>query len=167
MGHWAEKEIKKMAQLGIINGDGKGNFMPEKSITRAELAAIISRALELKGSTNNFSDVSADSWFKDAVSAVCENGYMNGYDGLFRPYDMITRQEMAVVLLNISKTKTFEEKNDLKKYSDSDEIAGWAIEAIDFATISGLMKGISEDVFNPKGMITRAQAAVILSRIIE
>ena len=53
------------------------------------------------------------------VNTAVELGYIHGSgNGMFRPYDMITRQEMAVVLLNISKTKTFEEKNDLKKYSD-------------------------------------------------
>ena len=167
LGHWAEKEITQMAQMGIINGDGKGNFMPEKSITRAELAAIMARAFELKGNADIFSDVSDDSWFKDAVFAVCENGYMNGYNGLFRPFDKITRQEMAVVLLNISKTKNFEMKTELRVYSDSDEVSEWAKEAVDFTVLSGLMNGVSEDIFNPKGMVTRAQAAVILSRIIK
>jgi len=166
-GHWAEKEILAMNQKGILQGKGNNTFLPEENITRAELAAIISRALNLKGNANIFDDVAEESWFKDSVSAVYENGYMNGFNGLFRPFDVITRQEMAVVLLNISKDKSYEVNTELRVYSDSDDIADWAKEAVNFASSSGLMNGVSEEVFAPKGMVTRAQAAVILSRIIE
>lgn len=166
-GHWAENEITLMAKRGILNGKGNGKFMPDESVTRAELAAIISRAFELTGDKNVFKDVAENDWFKGDVLAVYENGFMNGYNGLFRPYDNITRQEMAVVLFNISKTNEFEKKNEVKVYSDSGNVAEWAKEAVDFVYSSGLMNGVSEEIFSPSGWLTRAQAAVILARIIE
>jgi len=48
-GHWAQADIEHLAQLGLIRGDEQGNFMPDKPITRAEVAVIISRLLKLFG----------------------------------------------------------------------------------------------------------------------
>ena len=48
-GHWAQADIEHLAQLGLVRGDEQGNFMPDKPITRAEVAVIISRLLKLLG----------------------------------------------------------------------------------------------------------------------
>lgn len=165
-GHWAEKEIKTMAQKGVINGKTENIFAPDQGVTRAELAAIISRTYGLKGTVNQFADVDEGAWFKEAVSAVYESGYMMGDGrGNFRPNDCITRQEMAVVLKKI--LKGTENKNEDKVFADSDKIADWAYDAVEFAYKSGLMQGVDEENFNPQGFVTRAQAAVILLRMTE
>lgn len=48
-GHWAEEYIKKLADYGIVCGDEKGNFNPDKPVTRAEVAKMISNALLILG----------------------------------------------------------------------------------------------------------------------
>lgn len=48
--HWAYKDIEKLSKLGVIKGDDKGNFNPDKPATRAEIAAMLSRLYDaIKG----------------------------------------------------------------------------------------------------------------------
>lgn len=65
---------------------------PNGKITRAEVATIFFRLLDddtrakYWSSENNFSDVSADKWYNNAVSTLCNMGVIGGYaDGTFRP----------------------------------------------------------------------------------
>lgn len=46
-GHWAEKQIEEMAKLGIIKGYEDGSFKPDKAVTRAEVAAMLCRAINV------------------------------------------------------------------------------------------------------------------------
>ena len=48
-GHWAQKHIDKLAKYGIVNGDGTGNFNPDKPVTRAEAAVMVANALTYIG----------------------------------------------------------------------------------------------------------------------
>ncbi len=47
--HWAAGSIERLAKLGIIAGDGQGNFRPDAPITRAEVVALLDRVLKLLG----------------------------------------------------------------------------------------------------------------------
>jgi len=47
--HWAASSIERLAKLGIIAGDGQGNFRPDAPITRAEVVALLDRVLKLLG----------------------------------------------------------------------------------------------------------------------
>ena len=164
-GHWAEAEIIEMSKKGILNGKSDSTFAPDESVSRAELAAIIARTFGLNGTGNNFADVPGDAWFEGYVNAVYEKGYMSGYKGSFRPDDKITRQEIAVVLFNIAKDMGISASGENKSYSDSDNIPDWAKEAVEFSSAAGLMQGVDSESFKPEGNVSRAQAAVILSRI--
>lgn len=165
-GHWAEKEIAQMAEKGIVNGKAEDIFAPDDKITRAEIAAIITRAFDLSGGENVFSDVDDGAWYKDAAAAVYKSGFMSGSEGKFRPNDHITRQELAVLLTNIAKAKNIEPKAVDTAFEDEAEIADWAKESVGYAAACGLINGVSGNRFAPKNEATRAQAAVILSRII-
>src|SRR5690606_9940634 len=68
--HWAASTIKQMAAKLIAKGVNDTEFAPQQSITRAELATLIVRALgiEEKG-TSQFADVEAGSWYAPAVAA--------------------------------------------------------------------------------------------------
>ncbi len=45
-GHWAEKTIEELAEMGIAHGDGNGNFRPDDPITRAEAATLVRNAVK-------------------------------------------------------------------------------------------------------------------------
>lgn len=168
-GHWAENEIIELAEDGIIKGRSETEFVPEDSMTRAEFAALIRRALNLQtvAYQNTFHDV--DGWFADEVQAVVQAGIMSGdTDGNFRPDDAITRQEMAKVIVNAYRYRTginTVQAPDIA-FDDSGEIALWASEYVKQAVGLGLLNGMGDNMFSPLSNMTRAQGATVISRLI-
>jgi len=168
--HWAEKEIVELAEQDIIKGVTEDEFMPDKSITRAEFTALIVRTLglQLADYKNGFNDVKETDWFAQEIQTALENGIISK-DEMFRPNDTMTREEMTKVMVEALKNATGEEdleKADLGQFKDENEISGWAKEYVAEALHTGLIKGISEDEFSPKTNATRAQGAVMIHRLL-
>ncbi|MCL2838841.1 MAG: S-layer homology domain-containing protein [Oscillospiraceae bacterium] len=174
-GHWARNEILAMHARGVVNGTGGGLFQPDNNITRAEFAAILVRALGLPQNYNGnsgeiFNDVAASDWFADVVAVAFNAGLVAGFDdGNFRPNSIITRQEMAVMLMRAWEVSGFETVNsaDLSMFADASEIADWAAPAVATAVGAGLMTGVGSNEFSPQTHATRAQATVVISRLLE
>ena len=164
-GHWAEASILKMVKKGIIYGKSDTEFAPEDKITRAEFAALISRMLNLSGSEYEFNDVDKNSWYAQSISAVATAGFMSGFEGDFRPMDNITREEMAVVISAIAAQKEikYEEKDIV--FADEENISDWAKEAVSAAAKLGIIQGMDDNKFVPKGDASRAQTVVMLARL--
>ena len=168
--HWAEKEIVELAEKDIIKGVTEDEFMPDKSITRAEFTALIVRTLglQLADYKNGFNDVKETDWFAQEIQTALENGIISK-DEMFRPNDTMTREEMTKVMVEALKKATGEEdleKADLGQFKDAEEISGWAKEYVAEALHTGLIKGISEEEFSPKTNATRAQGAVMIHRLL-
>ena len=96
--------VEAAAFEGWVLGYPDGTFAPGGLISRAEIAAIVTRAFGFLSSgvgESPFSDVSAGEWFYDEVLAAWAGGAVNGYpDGSFLPGAHITRAETAQVLFN-------------------------------------------------------------------
>lgn len=97
--------VELLSALDIIVGDDLGNFNPDKTISRAEMAAIICRIKGLEASANaakgatKFDDVAADHWASGYVNVANQNGVIAGYgDGKFGPEDEVT-YEAAVKMV--------------------------------------------------------------------
>ena len=166
-GHWAEDEIDKAYSSSIVNGDDDGRFRPDDGITRAEFAAIISRALKLSGGKDGFSDVRPEDWYSSAVNACAENGIISGFDGMFRPSDTITRFEMAVIIANAySFLKKDAQTGAAEKFADKSEFPDWAAEAVDACVSAGLLSGMTDNTFEGLSDTTRAQAATVILKLI-
>ncbi|RAW15073.1 hypothetical protein DC345_13560 [Paenibacillus taichungensis] len=103
---WAREAITKATAAGYMHGNAAGDFMPGRSITRAEMAVIIERILKTQEATaettavpNEAADLTQH-WAREAVQRVLAAGIMSvSQDGAFRPNDAVTRAE-AVTLLN-------------------------------------------------------------------
>lgn len=109
--HWAYPEVTAAAQLGLVNGVGDGSsFAPEKLITRAQMATMISRSLDLvlgwsppppgpEEQQRRFSDVPGDYWAAGAISRTADLGLLNGTgDGRYLPEDSSRRAHAAAVV---------------------------------------------------------------------
>ena len=98
---WFADSIMKLSGKDIITGYPDGTFKPNKSITRAEFATIVSKYIKNpKVANETFSDVPMNHWAKDAIAKVKAEGWISGYnDGTFRPDAPITRAE-AVSIVN-------------------------------------------------------------------
>lgn len=97
--------VNALHEYGIINGDNKGNFNPNSSVTRAEAAAIICRLLGIEedakqASTTSFTDVPTNHWANGYVAKAAEQGIINGYgNGKFGPSDSVTYAQMIKMLV--------------------------------------------------------------------
>lgn len=97
--------VEVLAELGIFQGDAKGNFNPDNSITRAEATAVICRLLgveeEAKSMTQQiFSDVPSSHWAVGNIAKAAELGIVNGYgNGCFGPSDSVTQEQIIKMLV--------------------------------------------------------------------
>ncbi len=172
--HWAVNEVVYLYENQIINGFSGNIFMPDRSITRAELAAMLAKALRLdSGSASaeqQFSDVSRDHWAFSAVAAATEAGLMIGYSsGEFRPDAPIVREELALVMmraLSYPQEIAAGTTENLDRFNDKSQIPGWSAAAISQAIETGLIQGISENSFGAGMYATRAQVAVMTYRML-
>ncbi|OJE39271.1 S-layer protein [Bacillus tropicus] len=93
-------EVLAVTELGIFTGDEKGNFRPKDTLTRAEMAQVLTRAfgLQVKGSAG-FKDVPKGHWAENAINAVGSNGISVGDGkGNFAPNMKVTREQYAQFL---------------------------------------------------------------------
>ena len=169
--HWAKDDIEFMANNGIVNGVDDETFNPEANITRAEFTKLIVKTMGLAEVeyANTYYDIMAEDWYSGFVQAASNEGYISGYDGLFRPNDYITREEIAKIIVsayNSKMNKTLEIGGALY-YSDIESISAWAYDYIVEASNEGFINGITETEFAPKQNATRAQAVVMLKRLFD
>ena len=167
-GHWAEEDIKIMYQKGIITGVTNTIFEPDREVTRAEFATMIVKSLGITSEISaGFKDVTPGVWYESYVNAAAQAGLIVGFSGEFRPDDLITREEMAVILAKayqyLGKQAV---EGGIEKFSDKDDISDWAYSYVDAVTAAGLIQGITSETFAGKEHATRAQAASVLLRLI-
>lgn len=159
-------EAVKFVNLGnLMDGIGDGKFAPDTHLTRAMLAQILyNHAGSPSVSKDNrlFLDVPDGIWYADAVSWAASSGIVNGYGGgLFGPENLVTREQMTVMLWRCSGSP---EAADISlPFSDSHQISDYARGAISWAHVNGLVVGDGSGLLAPNGQVTRAQAAQILT----
>ncbi|GMK37453.1 hypothetical protein PCCS19_05070 [Paenibacillus sp. CCS19] len=102
-GHWADAAIRALHRAGIVNGTGNGSFHPDQAITRAEMAAILARVLNMSEANGapKFSDISGH-WAADNIAQLNQAGIVNGVsDGKFAPNDTATRNESVTIIMRM------------------------------------------------------------------
>lgn len=168
--HWAKQAIERAAGLGIVNGYTDGTFRPQENVTRAEFTVMMGRALEFKSTSDavlsDFADLGRiPDWAKPFISEARKAGIITGYeDNTFRPNHSINRSEMAVMAI-----RALEKEIDqgLKPtFADADSIAAWAQPSVAAAAEAGLINGRSNNRFVPAANATRAEAAVMILRLV-
>jgi hypothetical protein len=169
-GHWAEFYISKVFNEHIITGYPNGRFQPDKAVTRAEFIAMVNKVYDLDNQDREesvyYNDISYTSWYYNDVSTAIALGYAAGYsDGTFKPDSPITRQEAAVMLSNLMPAP--KKGGNLKSFSDVKKLDAAATEAFTKLIGKGYIGGYSDKKLHPSDPVTRAQAAKMLSDIID
>lgn len=163
-GHWAQNEVTDWVDKGLIQGYADGSFKPDNSLKRSEFMALINRAF---GFTETapvaYKDLSTSNWAYTEVAKAVKAGYISGYsDGTIGTGKTISRQEAAVIINRLLKLDAAQTG---ALFSDSKDIAAWALDSVNAVAAAGVMKGYSEDnSFRPGREITRAEAVVSLTR---
>ncbi|WP_375102433.1 Ig-like domain-containing protein [Paenibacillus sp. RS8] len=149
---------------GYILGYADGSFNPERMITRAEMATILARlwGKNEAQATSAYKDVNTTYWALQSISVVTAQGLMKGYeDGSFKPNQLITRAEMAIIVERLL------DKAQSGTSSFKDISSGhWAKNAIDAAKAAGIINGYLDGTFRPNQTLTRAEAVVIINRLL-
>jgi|GEM_PF-3986742 len=150
-------------RTAYLQGYDTGQFMPEKSLTRAEMATILNRVLTQKAVSTTASDYpdTRSHWAQEAIRTAGEQGWMRGYpSGNFEPQRSMTRAEFAQVLFNVlGLTET-------AGSSYTDVSNHWGAVAIAAVEREGLLSGYPDGTFQPDKLITRAEAVHVMNKLL-
>ena len=168
-----QEAIKILAAKGIISGASPTEFSPDAPITRAEIAALITRTLSKldANADGGFSDVKSNEWFFGAAGSAKRHGIMAGTaETVFSPNVNIPKDQIVAVAARVLKTEQgYRVPNDsvayLAKYSDNTAIADWAKSDVALATKLNLVVQRTDGSFSPATTMTRGDAAIILYRM--
>lgn len=170
---WAKEAINTLTSMGIINGDGKGNFNPSGTITRAQFVKLLVTALGLPESpVGSFKDVSPDDWYYRYIMTACRYKIVEpDKNGMFYPDKPITRQDIVYYSSRAIKTAGLNLYQPplytLSEFTDYDEIEPYARSAFAQMYHAGIVNGTGNKRLGPKNPATRAEAAVIVYRIVK
>ncbi|MBR1970816.1 MAG: S-layer homology domain-containing protein [Clostridia bacterium] len=167
--HWAQDAIDIVVKKGIMEYPQEGNFQMDRLVTRAEFIYYVAKAAGLTESSyqNEFTDVNSGDYYAKMLQSAVDAGIISK-DENFYPNRNVSREEICKIVTLAA--KAYNEEGSLEnidKYTDKTNMASWAVPYIRAAVNSGLLIGVSETEFMPKGMVTRAQTAVIIKRILD
>ncbi|QHW29527.1 hypothetical protein GZH47_00875 [Paenibacillus rhizovicinus] len=168
---WAAKEIEALAARGIVEGTSATAFNPKTAISRGEFLAQLIRLLELDAAfKDSFADVPTSSPYYQELGIARALGIVEGVGGnKFLPETQISREDMAVILKRaldrIPGKLPLVQAKAIDAFKDGAKIAAYARDGVAYMLSVGLLQGNGDDTLNPKGSLTRAEAATILYRI--
>jgi hypothetical protein len=172
---WYTPYAECVYQNGLMTGTSTTPmlFSPNTPITLGMIVTILycmAGNPDVSGLPNPFTDVAGGKYYTDAVKWAAANGIVSGYGkGNYGPEDNITREQLAVILINYEK---FSGKIPLdvlmdREFADWNDISGWARDAVNRLTIQGIISGKPGNLFDPAGEATRAEVATMLTRFIK
>ena len=167
-GDWYYEAVQFVQERGLMNGYSDGRFGPNDTLSRAQLAQILFNKEGRPGVNYllTFSDVASEAWCTEAIRWAASQGIVGGYgDGTFGPNDPITREQLAVMLWRYSGSPAATGKE--LHFNDTDEISGFALEALRWAVENGILNGYGDGRLGSQGQATRAQVAQMLKNFIE
>lgn len=180
--HWAKNEIYEMAEKWIILGRGDGTFAPDDEIIKSHAFLMFSRLMGfydkendeiIQSAIDEFSGILEENGIKQAKSEIAfivkleiismEDVILilgNGQEN-----EKLTREEAAYILVKLlndeDKLSTFISEI----FKDTNDVDEKYIKHVEYVKSIGLMLGMDEENFVPKGYVTRAQIATMLYRI--
>lgn len=161
---WYAPLLETEAHNRYINGYGDAMFAPENLMTRAQAATILYNLLVSKerGAYDvSFTDVAEDAWYYEPIMTLASYRVLSGYgDGTFNPERSVTRAEFVTMLARIF---GMEEGNI--SFSDVSK-SGWEAPYVATAVAKGWVLGYEDGTFRPYNGITRAEAVVIVNRVL-
>lgn len=169
-GHWASAAIASAVSRGWMDGTTANTFSPDASLTRAQAAAILTRALlpdaGSAGSPSGFADVPASHWAGGAIAAARQAGIVDGVSAdRFEPEAVLTRAQMAAMLARALQLGNGPAAG-MAAFVDV-PANNWAFLYIQALTGRGILQGYETGLFRPDSPIGRAEMAVLMNRLAE
>lgn len=172
---WSHEGIDYCVRRSLMVGTGVGTFSPGMNCSRAQIVQILYNLSGDKTDYGNyylpFTDVAPGAWYYDAVAWAYDNDVVSGTSATtFAPNDVITREQMAVILYGYTAEFAPEFTGNaasLNTFPDAGSVANWAYAAMSWAVGNGLISGMGSggvSYLAPQGSATRAQASAIIMR---
>ncbi len=166
---WFYDDVMFVYEKGLMNGAGQNTFEPDGLTTRGMLATILWR---LEGSPahaggSSYNDVAAGRYYTDAIGWSTDKGIYTGFgEGVFRPDEAVTREQLAAVLCRYAEYKGLDVKAaaELDRFADADQVSDWSAAALKWAVGGGIVNGQGNNILNPQGAAQRADIAAMLHR---
>jgi len=172
--HWSKNAVEELLKKDAIPFE-EDKFMPETAVKRSEFALMLHNALDLKiyyfvepDIMDYFDDINQDASYASAViDLVSANVFQSG--GSFNPEGTMKREEMVHYIMQAYKYKMGDDYAMIKigppAFNDADNITAEYSGDISLAQHYGLILGTGDNMFEPKKAATRAEAAVIISKL--
>ena len=170
-GHWADKAIHNAAALELVKGVGNNKFDMVSPMSRGQLATVLHRLSQGKTDyETTFQDVAEGKYYTEGVAWAAKAGVVTGYTAdIFAPEDVITREQLAVMLARYAKLIGMDTKADAKsldQFADGKNTGSWAVDGVAWCVENGILQGKGGNVLDPTTNVTRAEVAVMLDRFI-
>ena len=166
-GHWAEAAIERWTDYGVVQGKSAGFFDPDADMTRAEMAQMYVKLLNLteKADISRFVDIPAGAWYVDAVAKCAAAGILKGTSATeISPNATVTREQMFVTFgraVGIAPVETTD-----ASLRDLEDVSDWAQGTVNALLEAGYLSGTGDNLLEPLKEITRASATTLLDKTI-
>lgn len=171
--YWAYDAATKLMAKGMMSPTKEGFFAPEALFTREMFVSALwhMSGKPVVNAILTFKDVTEGSDGAEAIRWAAAEGIVSGYNNeKFGPEDSMTREQMAKMVY------TYVQKYDMGfkgmwmfrlPYDDAKNIADWAFEPMHWMVANHIIQGVTPTLLIPQGTVTRAQGAVMLSRLLD
>ena len=168
---WYAGAVNTVSARGLLDVRSESRFAPGESLTRAELVTALYRLAGMPAASAGaaFPDVPRSSGCYDAVSWAASAGLVSGMpDGRFAPDRGITRAQLAAMLYRYSAYSgaSVAAGSGIATYADWRQVGAWCREPLSWAVGTGLLRGKPGNRLAPSGVVTRAEGAVFIQRLL-
>lgn len=166
---WSHDALVFAVENDILRGNESGDLLPQKSITRAEMAAMLVRLLGASeaGDLSAFRDIPADAWYISELSAAYAAGLLEGISSVkMAPEANITREQAVTVLCRAFGIVS-QSQDAYLSFSDAASVSVYARPHVSAMRALGILNGYGDGSFRPKGSISRAEVAQLIYHSID
>lgn len=164
---WFFDDVDFVFKNKIMSGTSDNMFSPEAFVTRAMAITVLYRMSgepDFSGKASQFGDVGSDCYYASAVGWGAESKIVSGTGGgKFSPDEPLTREQLAVMLFNLSGGNE-EDTSELAEYADFSAVSDWAVAALGWSVKKGLIGGREGRLLAPTDFVTRAETAAVVGR---
>ena len=168
--NWSKEAMEFAVKNNFITGVGENKIAPKAALTRAQLAAILSRVMQTGAGDvsvlDNFTDADKNAWYAGAMAKAVELKIFYGDGDSIYPDRPVTRQELFTILVRAFSV-TGGDESTLASYNDAGSISSWAKAAISAMIAQGYAAGYEDKTLRPAQQVTREEFAQLLHRMRE
>lgn len=168
--NWSKEAMEFAVKNNFITGVGENKIAPKAALTRAQLAAILSRVMQTGAgdvsALDNFTDADKNAWYAGAMAKAVELKIFYGDGDSIYPDRPVTRQELFTILVRAFSV-TGGDESTLASYNDAGSISSWAKAAISAMIAQGYAAGYEDKTLRPAQQVTREEFAQLLHRMRE